>query len=321
MAEKNKTAFNEISSKLKELIKKTVAAHKFLVPIQLTIGKVMPIPVKEGQFQNKMVYPASWCFPERDIIIDEGEMKDIGAIERFDDLGVPVFGTLRFDSEEDGFKVLDYRNPKEKIFIDLIICSNFGNINPDREMGKEVCKIVDKLADSRVKFQKMGVLQAAINLAMEMEDSDVVDFAAAMDWNEREDIEILRPMVVELASAQPDFFKEFIESNGVELRSLLKKAITAGVVIYNSGTNELAWKNNEVFAVLKSEKGVTHLTQFISWVSAHVKGMETVELIRSLMGNGKGKKTAPAKPVVPKVPASSADTTPPIIPPTGELEL
>lgn len=322
MAEKNKTIFNEVSDKLKSLIKKTVTEFKFLVPFQLTIGKMMQIPVREGHFVTRMVYPASVGFPERDIIIDGEDMKDIGAIERFDDLGVPVFSTLRVDAEQEGYFQLDYRNPKDKIWIDYLICSNFCTANPDRIQGKEMCKIVDVMAESKAKMAKMSTMQAAFTLAMDMEDSDIVDFAAAMDWDEKLDPAILKPMVVELATTQPEFFKEFIDGNGVELRSLLKKAVTTGVVIYNSSTQELSWKNGEVFATLKSEQGKTYLSQFIGWVTAHPKGVETVDIIRNQMAKGKpakqpaAKKPAVAKPDTPALPENTET-----VPPNGDLDL
>ena len=286
----NKTEFNKISDKLKADISKAIATHKGVLEFKLTNGRIFQVPTLAGGFVNKTVYKATYSFPERDTIIDNGEMVEIAVIDSTDDKGNPVYGLLRIDAEQEGHFMLNATNPRERRWIEFLLASNYCSFNTNRIEGKEVCELVDHLANSRSNLARFTKKQSAMVVALNMTEKERADFAAAMNWNEREHADIIAEKVLHLADAQPDFFADFVEGNGIESRSILKRAITKGVVSFDPQANTLSWANGEVFAVLETEANKNFLDMFAKWVIAHPKGVEMFNLIKKQLDGSKGGK-------------------------------
>ena len=284
-----KQAFNNISDQLKKEISEKIKTFGPVLEFRLTVGRQFEVPTLSGTFEKKTVYPATFRIPERDAIVDpySNAVVQIAAIDsmRGDE---PVLLRMIIPEEQEGIFLLNTANPDELKWAEFLLASNHCGNNPHRSQGKPVFfELVDRVADSRQRMQKFTVKQTAMLTALSMDDDGKRDFAAAMNWNERENIDILSEKIATLAESDPVFFNSFVSGNGVEVRAVLKNAMTRGIVLFDSSSNQLSWPNGEVFAVLGAENGKTHLDMFAKWVISHPKGAEQLNNIKAQLAGVK----------------------------------
>lgn len=278
----NKQPLNNYSDEFKKDIATFLAQTKGTLEFQLTTGRSFQVPTLDKTFTTKMVYNATFCVPERDTIIDKytKAMVDIACVEGYDNNGNPNYGRLMILAEQEGNFTLNISIPSQRRWAEFLLASNFCNWNKYRIEGKEICKLVDHVAASRARVLQMSNKQAAIIAAINMSDADKVDFAAAMNWNEKDPLEIITDKIATLADTDPEQFSGLITGNGVAIRSDLKKAVSKGIVSFSPQSSSLTWANGETFAVLDIATGETFLDAFTKWVSAHPKGNAQYEVLR-----------------------------------------
>jgi hypothetical protein len=107
--------------------------------------------------------------------------------------------------------------------------------------------------------------------------------AASMNWDEKEDIDILRAKAKDFAKEDPKRFSVVVRSKDVEVKAILKRASDNGVINFNIQQNKVVWvSNNETIATLPRIEGQDWLTGMADWIKTAKNGLQTYEAIKKL---------------------------------------
>lgn len=254
-------------------------------------GVVNNDPDSTQREKNPIFYPKA-RIPMRDRIFDSYQKKyiEIGVVEE-DDGEVPT-KFLRFcPGEGEGrfngkFSLIGGRGKDDDIFQFLWV-SNYNAGKKDRDTKEPpLFEYVDIIADSKKHIKKYDDLYVAMELANEMTDGEVRDFASAMGWVLTNPIEVIRTQVKQFAMENPEDFGARIVNPDTKLKSLINKAHVAGHIKFDALTYKVAWgKNDTVFATLIKQEGVTWQDALVQWLNTAENGQQVQKQINGLIRN------------------------------------
>jgi hypothetical protein len=156
----------------------------------------------------------------------------------------------------------------------------------------QVFSRIDENAAAREARQERSERLKALNVAQAMSDSELIDFADAMQWDSSENPEVLRNKTEELADTNPIYFNDLVSSKAVEYQSLIKQAINKGIVDFNHGEYKFVWSGNQQTIVVLSPTGTMNEIQKMSeWMqTSGSKGDDFYNKLKSLVKGGKEEK-------------------------------
>jgi hypothetical protein len=162
--------------------------------------------------------------------------------------------------------------------------TNYNLSNPNRDTSIEpMFKRVDEVADSKHRSKKRSALLEALTYVKNLTDGEVKDTAAGLNWNETLPVEVLRDMLEAFAEKDAVKFIEHIENKDQEVKSTLKKAITAGKINYDTTQHRIVLPPNQTLIKLDRVDGVDYLTQAAEYILHNAKGAKVYETIKKLM--------------------------------------
>lgn len=302
MSLENFAHFNDLSPKLRQELEEKVQSFGKVVRYKFDISRPNPDPERyNGQFVYPNMYtldPSKFTIQDpyenregksktKNIaLVDDGFINDKGVPERF--IKIRVNGSDKSmlklniaDNREDFYKAMFLElHPKLK-----------GSRFADKNTNQIVSRIDENAAAKDARIERSERLKA-LNIAQAMSDSELIDFADAMQWDSVEDIEILRNKTEELADSNPIYFNDFVQGKTIEYQSLIKQAINKGLISFNNADYSFVWSGNQQIITNLSPNGSkSEIEKMSEWMqTSGNKGDDFYKKIKSLVKGGKKEK-------------------------------
>lgn len=185
------------------------------------------------------------------------------------------FGVLMLDLHEIGdvaiFEYLELHPKNENGFF------------RDKNIPAMFCRI-DELKEAKTRLKYRDLRSTALMVATRMMEPEIRNFAAAMNWNELEDLEILRDRVTEIADKDPEFFRKFVDDPNLESKAILRRAIDANVIAWIPVENKFVWvSNGSTIAMLERSEGDQYFERMSDWFLTAKNGADTYKKIKALL--------------------------------------
>ena|ERR1700743_1772577 len=244
--------YNDLSPALRRKLEEKIASFGKKVSYRFNISHENPDPDK---YNGKVIWPSAYTLdPIVFDIVDSEEKREsksrakkIGIVSKTDEKGIPeAFERIRVFGKDEGILVLDLEKPEDiqKAAILELHPKLEGGLYQDANRVPIVFRI-DEQKEAKAKRESRNAKSKALQLASEMSDVEIKDFAAAMNWDERTDIEVLRDMVENEAENNPKMFNDLAESDKLSFRTITKKALTAKVISYDPMGGRILWASNQ----------------------------------------------------------------------------
>ena len=287
--------WNDLSPILRQKLEDQVESFGKKVRFKFDISNPDPDPEKKGE----KMYPFKYTLdPITFDIIDKYEDKSIkgreyaqkgkkiGIVEETNERGNPVkFRRIRVEEMEQG-----------KVTFDLEKLEDIENVmylllHPKLEDGDFADKtkrpIISRVDEKRTATEAITLRTArkkAMDIAEEMSETDIVNFADAMQWDSAQDEDVLRNKVEELAEISPDFFNYLVNSKKIEYQSAIKQANDKGIISYDPADGSIKWtSNNQPITSVSVITDKSWITLFSEWMqSGGKKEKEVYTKIKSL---------------------------------------
>ncbi len=280
--------YNKLSPELRErLLKQREIAGK-------TVKYKFYIAHKNPDGQNtggEYIFPAVYTLtPVTYTIIDPGDKmpKLIGlaqSIDRNGEYEEVRLNRISIPERFQGILSLDLSYPEHiEMFEYLELHPKMeGGILRDKNIPAMFAR-VDDLKEAKTKLKQRELRSTALMVATRMSEKEVRDFAAAMNWNELEDLDILKDKLTRLADEDPAFFQKFMDDPLIESKATIRRAIDANIIAWMPVENKFAWvSNGSTIAMLERSEGDKYLDQMANWLRAHKNGEEVYKKIKSML--------------------------------------
>ena len=304
MSLENFAHYNDLSPKLREELEQKIESFGKSVRYKFNIAKPNPDP---SRYNGDTVYPNMYTLdPVRFTIqdpyenrpgksktktialIDDASMNDKGVPERL--FKVRVAGAdksilrLNISENRDDFYKAMWLELHPKLS---------GGQFADKNAYQVVSRIDENAAAREARIERSERLKA-LNAAQSMSDSELIDFADAMQWDSSESSEVLRNKVEELADTNPIYFNDLVQSKAVEYQSLIKQAMNKDLISFEHSEYKFVWSGNQQVITNLSPTGTkTHIEKLSEWMqTSGNKGDDLYKKLKSLVKGGKKEKVA-----------------------------
>lgn len=295
MSLENFAHYNDLSPKLRLELEKKIESFGRTVRYKFDIARPNPDPSK---YNGDTVYPNIYTLdPTRFTIQDPYEDRDdktktktIALIDEnaINENGLPEkFIKIRVNGANKSILNLNIEENREDFYIAM-----FLELHPKNKGGKFAAKNVhhifsriDENAAARDARTERSERLKALNVAQAMSDSELVDFADAMQWDSSENYEVLRNKVEELADTNPVYFNDLVSSKAVEYQSLIKQAMNKDLISFNYGEYKFVWSGNQQTITTLSPTGtLTEIQKLSEWMqTSGNKGDDLYKKLKSLV--------------------------------------
>lgn len=247
--------YNDFSPKFRDELEKKVASFGKVVQYSFDIANENPDPLKAS---GKKVYPSRYTLdPVTFFITDPYEdrpnkqkLKQVGLVKTINDKGEPdSFHRIRILEGSAGVMRYDLENQEDLNIVMLL------ELHPKLKGGKFADKtkrqIVERIDLEKVATEKRTERTSrlkALNVAQEMSDADVVQFADAMMWEHATPAEN-RNRVEELAETNPIFFNKLVEGKDLEYQATIKRALDARIIAFDPAEYNFLWASTQQLVV------------------------------------------------------------------------
>jgi hypothetical protein len=276
---REKAALNNLSADYKKQIDKLInlkETHTF----KLLIGKPFKKALPDGTFQMVVMFPASYGLPSRDSVIDpiSKESVSIAAISHYDDNDTPVFLQKNVFNESGGFFSFSNTDSEGRKWLEFLYASSYLKENTNRSKRNEpIVGIHDETLEAKMRTMARDEKADALIRQRRMDDKEVVQFAAAMGWDETNDPIILKDQIGAMVENTPGLFLSLVEDFTIEHKSVLKRAITKGLASYNANDNTVYYQDAPIAKLGDPEVGKTYLDEWSKWVVTAPNGIKIFE--------------------------------------------
>jgi hypothetical protein len=221
-------------------------------------------------------------------LIEESSINADGLPEKFIKIRVP--------GASKSILSLNIEESREDFYLAM-----FLELHPKLKDGKfagrnvyHIFSRIDENAAARGARSERSERLKALNVAQAMSDSDLIDFADAMQWDSAENFDVLRNKIEELADTNPVYFNDLVSSKAVEYQSLIKQAMNKDLISFNYGEYKFTWSGNQQLITVLSPTGSESEIQKLSeWMqTSGNKGDDLYKKLKSLVKGGKKEKVA-----------------------------
>jgi hypothetical protein len=302
MSLENFAHYNDFSPKLREELETKIGSYGKAARYKFDISKPNPDPSK---YNGDIVYPNMYTLdPTRFTIQDpyedrpgKSKTKTVALIDEnyINEKGLPDrFIKIRVSGQHKSVLTLNIEENRSDFYTAM-----FLELHPKMKGGQfmskstyQVFSRIDENAAAREARQERSERLKALNVAQAMSDSELIDFADAMQWDSSENPEVLRNKTEELADTNPIYFNDLVSSKAIEYQSLIKQAINKGIIDFNHGEYKFVWSGNQQTIVVLSPTGTMNEIQKMSeWMqTSGSKGDDFYNKLKSLVKGGKEEK-------------------------------
>ena len=286
--------YNNLSDKLRAELVEKVSKFGKRVRYKFSIDKDNPDPAKyDGLKIYPNIYTLDPCIFD---IIDpyakagEPKAKKIAMVNDVDEKGIPnKFKKIRVKAGQKGIIDLELTEGTEDFYTAM-----YMELHPKLEGGifqdKSKVAIITRIDDAKQATEERENRKArkiAMDVAEEMDDKAIINFADAMLWDSTEDVGILRNKVEALAESEPVFFNDLVQGKSVELRAIVKQAVDRKLINFDPAEYKYSWTgNNQTIAMLPPIGDKNEVEKMAEWLLAGgTKADEVLKKIKSLLGS------------------------------------
>jgi hypothetical protein len=304
MSLENFAHFNDLSPKLREELEQKVESFGKSVRYKFDIARPNPDPEK---YNGGTVYPNMYTLdPTKFTIQDSYENRDgksktknIGLVDDgfINDNGLPErFKKVKVSGSEKAILKLNTADNRDDFYMAMMLEMHpklKGGKFADKNLHPIISRIDENAAAREARTERSERLKA-LNVAQAMSDTELIDFADAMQWDSSENSEILRNKVEELADSNPIYFNDLVQGKSIEYQSLIKQAINKDLISFEHGEYKFMWSGNQQTITNLSPTGKKNEIEKLSeWMqTSGNKGDDLYKKLKSLVKGGKEKKTA-----------------------------
>jgi hypothetical protein len=295
MSLENFAHFNDLSPKLRLELEQKVESFGRRVRYKFDIAKPNPDPEK---YNGAFVYPNMYTldptkFTLQDIYedrVDKSKTKNIGLVDDvfLNDTGVPErFKKVKIGGSDKAVLTLNLEDNRDDFYMAMYL-----EMHPKNKDGKFASKTlhhvfsrIDENAAAKEARTERSERLKALNVAQGMSDSELIDFADAMQWDSALDIEVLRNMTEELADTNPMYFNDFVQGKTIEYQSMIKQAINKGLISFDNSEYKFVWAGNQqTIAVLSPTGQKSNIEKMSEWMqTSGNKGDDFYKKIKALV--------------------------------------
>ena len=295
MSLENFAHYNDLSPKLRLELEKKVESFGKIVRYKFDIARPNPDPSK---YNGDVVYPNTYTldptrFTLQDPYEDREDKTKTKTIALIDENAISADGLpekfvkIRVNGSNKSILTLNIEENREDFYIAM-----FLELHPKNKGGKFASKNVhhifsriDESAAARTARTERSERLKALNAAQSMSDSELIDFADAMQWDSSENIEVLRNKAEELADTNPVYFNDLVSSKAVEYQSLIKQAMNKDLISFNYGEYKFVWSGNQQTITTLSPTGTqTEIQKLSEWMqTSGNKGDDLYKKLKSLV--------------------------------------
>lgn len=300
MSLENFAHFNDLSPKLREELEQKVESFGKSVRYKFDIARPNPDPEK---YNGGTVYPNMYTLdPTKFTIQDSYENRDgksktknIGLVDDgfINDNGLPErFKKVKVSGSEKAILKLNTADNRDDFYMAMMLEMHpklKGGKFADKNLHPIISRIDENAAAREARTERSERLKA-LNVAQAMSDTELIDFADAMQWDSSENSEILRNKVEELADSNPIYFNDLVQGKSIEYQSLIKQAINKDLISFEHGEYKFMWSGNQQTITNLSPTGKKNEIEKLSeWMqTSGTKGDDLYKKLKSLVkGNGK----------------------------------
>lgn len=134
-----------------------------------------------------------------------------------------------------GYKILRGDIPMEANEYQFLMLHDANGSNPNRNKNVPVLfELIDEARIAKDAKQKRDLKIDAINTARSLKDSDVKRMAASLNWDQEENIIVLRNNLESMAENDPEEFTRAINDRNKEMKIQVKEAFDEDIVFYDA---------------------------------------------------------------------------------------
>lgn len=280
--------YNNLSPELRDRLVKQREAVGKTVKYKFYIAKKNPDGQNTG---GEYLYPAVYTLtPVTYTIVDPGDKmpKLVGlaqAIDRYGQIEEVRMNRVTMPERFQGILTLDLNYPEHIELFEYIEMHPKleGGFLRDKNIPAMVVR-VDDLKEAKTKLKQRELRSTALIVATRMSEKEVRDFAAAMNWNELEDLDILKDKLTKIADEDPAFFQKFMDDPLIESKATIRRAIDANIIAWIPVESKFSWvSNGTTIAMLERSEGDKYLDQMANWFRAHKNGEEVYKKIKTML--------------------------------------
>lgn len=304
MSIENFAHFNDISHKLRTELEERVRGFGKIVRYKFNISNPNPDP---SNYNGSIVYPTVYTLDPATFTIKDNyedrhgksKTKTIALVDdsTLNDKGVPTrFKRVRLFGRSSGILTLQIEDKIEDLHMAM-----FLELHPKLKNGlfgdknsHQIISRIDEVVEAKSLRTERTARLKALNAAQAMNDSELVNFADAMQWDSTQEIEVLRNAVEELADRVPVYFNDLVESKEIEYQSLIKQAMDKQLITFIPSEYKFVWEGNQqTIVILQPTGNKNHIQKMSEWMQTNgTKGDEIYKKLKSLVKGGKKEKVA-----------------------------
>lgn len=292
--------YNNLSPKLEGILEKRVLSYGEVVKYRFDIEMENP---DKTFYNGKTIFPQVYTLDPTVINFNDphedrsgvSKNKLVALISEIDDKGVPTsYKKVRVHAGVRGILTLNLDKDEDRamcMYLELHP-KNGNGLFPGKDVVAKFSRI-DENAAATEKIAERSARKKAMDFAEQMSDEDVINFADAMQWDSSTNKTVLRNQIEELAENDHEFFNEFVSSNTLQYKALVKKAINKGVIAFDPAENKFTWAStNQVLTLVNCEPG-KEIEKLAEWLLAGGKqAEEAYNKIKSMVSGKKEKAVA-----------------------------
>jgi hypothetical protein len=295
MSLENFAHFNDLSPELRLELEQKVESFGKRVRYKFDITKPNPDPEK---YNGAFVYPNMYTLDPTKFTIQDpyetrankSKTKNIGLVDDnfLNDNGLPErFKKIRVNGSQKSVLTLNLEDNRDDFYMAMLLelhPKNKDSKFASRTMHHMISRIDENAAAKEARTERSERLKA-LNVAQGMSDSELIDFADAMQWDSSDDAEILRNRTEELADSNPIYFNDFVQGKTIEYQSMIKQAINKGLISFDNAEYKFVWSGNQqTIAVLPPTGQNTNIEKMSEWMqTSGNKGDDFYKKIKALV--------------------------------------
>jgi len=285
--------YNDLSKQFRDELENKVKGFGKTVRYKFDIANPNPDPQKtNGEFVYPTIYslqPAVFTVRDpyenrenkqktKEICLTDGLFTDTNNPSRF--------GKVKIHATQRGIYELDLEKNAEHfeiaMYLELHPKLKGGQFADDKQR-QVVSRIDEKQAAATERLERIA-RKKATDLAAEMTDEQINQFALAMLWDETDEMEVLRNKVELAAETTPDLFNDLMEGKKVEYQAAVKKALNKKIIAFDPAEYKFTWTGNkQPIVILNNISGKGENEQLAEWLESGDKGKEVYNKIKELI--------------------------------------
>lgn len=281
--------YNKLSPELRVRLNKEREIVGDFVKYKFYIAKKNPDA--QHAADGEYIYPATYTLtPVTYNILDPGDSKYklIGlatGIATYGEIEEVTLERISIPGRFAGILTLDLKYMEHRAMFEFLQMHPKleGGMFRDKNIPAMLAR-VDDLKEAKTKLKQKELRSTALMVATRMQEKEVRDFSAAMNWNELEDLDMLRDKLTEIADKDPLFFQKFIDDPLLESKAVVRRALDANIIAWIPVENKFVWvSNGSTIAMLERGEGEEYMDKMAHWFRAHKNGDEVYKKMKALL--------------------------------------